>query len=54
MIEAKVNKSGKSNAPSCYKVTHKPKERPDVWISDPLQSIVVEVGRPSVALEPVF
>ncbi|KAK9838672.1 hypothetical protein WJX74_001090 [Apatococcus lobatus] len=43
MIEAKVNKSGKSNAPSCYKVTHKPKERPDVWISDPLQSIVVEV-----------
>ena len=43
MIDAKFTK-GKSNAPSCYKVTNKPKERPDVWITDPMRSLVVEVG----------
>ncbi len=49
MMDAKVTK-GKGNAPSCYKLTNKPKERPDVWITDPLQSIVVEVTHPSTLL----
>ena len=31
------------NNPKCYRVTGHAKERPDVWIKDPYQSIVLEV-----------
>lgn len=31
------------NNPKCYRVTGHAKERPDVWISDPFKSIVLEV-----------
>lgn len=41
----------RSNHPKCYKVTGHLKERPDVWISDPFQSVVLEVG---FFLQPVF
>ncbi len=35
----------KGNAPACYRVTNTTKERPDVWISDPFQSVVVQARR---------
>lgn len=39
MVEAKDGK----RKPSCYVTTDTLKERPDVWISDPTKSIVLEV-----------
>ncbi len=39
-LEANVKRA---NNPKCYKVTGHNKERPDVWISDPFKSVVLEV-----------
>ncbi len=32
--------------PSCYRVVDAPKVRPDVWIKDPMKSIVLKVRLP--------
>jgi len=32
----------RSNAPACYRITGSTKERPDVWISNPFKSVVVQ------------
>ena len=32
--------------PSCYRVVDAPKVRPDVWIKDPMKSIVLKVRDP--------
>ena len=34
----------RTNAPKCYTVTGASKERPDVWIKDPFQSVVLQVN----------
>ena len=42
------------NAPACYRVTGRTKERPDVWISDPFQSVVVQAGLPTTLSLAIF
>ena len=39
-----IDNRKKNDQPRCYRVTGNPKERPDVWISDPYQSLVFEVA----------
>ena len=44
LIPAEPDYKKKNNQPRCYRVTGNSKERPNVWISDPYQSLVFEVA----------
>ena len=34
----------RKNVPKCYKVTGRPQERPDFWVTDPYQSLVLKAS----------
>ena len=51
LIPADPDYRRKNNQPRCYRVTGNSKERPDVWISDPYQSLVFEVPLPHRLVE---
>ena len=38
------NLPGGKNVPKCYKVTGRPQERPDFWVKDPYQSLVLKAS----------
>ena len=39
-----VPNTGKNSVPKCYKVTGRPQERPDFWVKDPYESIVLKAS----------
>ena len=43
MVRADTSDSARAGAPPCYRVVATPEGRPDMWISDPKRSIVLEV-----------
>ncbi len=48
-----IKNTGKAKAPKCYRITGSAKERPDFWVSDPMQSVVLQVRQHGLVGEPI-